>query len=167
MKSGTLITTMLAGAAVCALSTAPALAAHAPGIHLAGMYKTAMRVTTGHSKTAMHEGTKAVNYTSTVDLSGTLSSGFNGLLYAYTWQTTSCAQPPNQKQKYTKPAIGKVKGTTTVSTNSCGGTSTYFGPDFTNKHHATGNASFTGTLLAKKFEGYNLLLNENVTLTVD
>jgi hypothetical protein len=160
---------MLAGAAVCALSTAPALAAHTPGIHLAGMFKTAMKVTTGinHSKTAMHEATKAVNFTSTVDLSGTISSGFNGLLYAYTWQTASCATPPNQKQKYSKPAIGKVKGTTTVSENSCGGTSTFFGPDFTNKKHQTGNASFTGTLSAKKFEGYNLLLNENVTLTVD
>jgi hypothetical protein len=158
---------MLAGAAVCALSTAPALAAHAPGIHLSGMFKTAMKFTTNHSKTAMHEAGKAVNYTSTVDISGSVSSGFSGLLYAYTWQTASCATPPNQKQKYSKPAVGKVKGTTTVATNSCGGQSTYYGPDFTNKKHQTGNASFTGTLLAKKFEGYNLLLNENVTLTVD
>jgi hypothetical protein len=173
MKTGTVLSTMLAGAAACALSTAPALAAHAPNIHLTGIFKTPLKVTSGvnHFKTDMRNPKGVTHFTSTIDLSSAVSTAFSGLLYAYTWESHTsggkCIQPSNQKQKYTKPAIGKVKGTTTVSENSCGtGDFTYYGPDFTNKKAQKGKANFTGTLTAKKYYGYDLLLNEDVTLTV-
>ncbi|HTT82921.1 MAG TPA: hypothetical protein VMF67_05540 [Rhizomicrobium sp.] len=168
MKTSTLLTTMLAGAAVCALSTAPALAS--PNIHMSTILKAPLRLNSGmHFKSNTAEPKGGTNYTTTVTFSGSVSSHFKGLLFAESWYTTTtngkCVQPKKEKQKYTKSKTGKIKAATTTSTNPCAtGTFTYYGPDYTAS--AKGKGNFKGKLSAKKFYGYNLLLNENVNLTV-
>src|SRR5579862_9720581 len=167
MKTSTVLASMLAGAAACAIATAPALAS--PGIHLSTVNNKAV----SHFKTNMslNRPHNTGSFTTTVVISGSVSSHFSGLLYAYTWYTRNsagqCVQPKKQKQKYTKPSkkVGKVAAGSTTATNPCGtGDFTYLGPVFTAK--GAGNGSFTGKLTAKKFYGSNLLLNEDVTLTV-
>lgn len=170
MKTSTIITTMLAGVAACALSTAPALAG-APNIHLAGIFKTPGRINT-HAKTvtgtrAPHAGTS--NLTSTVDLTYSVSSHYDALLFAYTWYritNSKCVQPTNQKQKYTKAKAAKIKKGSSSSANPCGtGNFTYLGPVYKVKK-ATKPADFKGKLTAADFYGQNLLLNENVTVHI-
>jgi hypothetical protein len=175
MKTSTFLTAMLAGAAVCALSTAPALAG-APNIHVSAIFKTPVRLNSGmaHFKTNMAARSphNASTFTSSISLAGTVTSHFNGLLYAYTWYTKNtagkCVQPKKQKQKYTKPLpkkTAKVTAATTVSGNPCGtGNFTYFGPSY-QVLKAPANVTFSGKLTAKKFYGDNLVLNEAVSIT--
>lgn len=190
MKTSTLLTTMLAGAAVCALSTAPAFAAHAPSIHLALFNKSMAKVARiGFAKTNIKDlrphNTSTINFTETLTFSFTqaltATQFVNNpiLLWAETWyaQTSGgkCIQPPKQKQKFSKATLkgAKVKTASTTSTNPCGtGNFVYLGPTYELKaKHGTGADSFTGNLTTKKWKlgpstKYNLDLVEHTNLTI-
>jgi len=164
MKTSTVLASMLAGAAACALATAPALAS--PSIHVTGVSNHPLHFKTNTTARAPH---LASTFTSTVNITGSVSSSFSGLLYAYTWYTQTsggkCVQPKKQKQKYKKVKNGTVVPGSTTSTNPCGtGNFKYFGPIYTAGN--PGRSSFKGTLTAKNFYGYHLILKENVSLNV-
>ena len=167
MKTSTLLTSMLAGAAACALATAPAVAS--PNIHLSLMSKAPLHFKTNTTIRAPHNTT---TFSTTVDISGSVSSHFSGLLFAYTWYTRNsagvCVQPAKQRQSYKFPRRnpnGSAVPGSTVASNPCGtGNFTYFGPIYTAGF--VGPAKFKGKLKAKNFYGENLVLKEVVTLNV-
>ena len=167
--------TLLAGAAICALASAPALASHAPNIHLAGV-KTAVKMTvTGisHNKTNIVDKKSYTNYTTTISLAGSLTESVYYknpvLLYAYDW-IEDCTQPANQKFKITtKPTAGKAKaGSSTGTRSSCGSTVfTYLGPVYELKSKTATSDSLVGQLAAKHTSsGYNLTANFPTSLTI-
>jgi hypothetical protein len=182
MKSSTLITTLLAGAAVCALSVAPALAAHTPNIHVAIAKKSMASVKAiGFAKTNISDRAPHNATTETLTFTGsfTATQFVNNplLLWAETWYATSggkCIQPAKQKQKFGKPVLkgAKVKTASVTSTNPCGtGDFVYLGPTYELKtKHGSGAESFTGNLTAKKWKigtvKYNLDLVEHTDITI-
>jgi hypothetical protein len=159
--------TLLAGAAVCALCTAPALAA--PSIHLAGADSLAK----AHVKTnVIHRN--ATTLTETITFTGTLSTAtfhkVPTLLWAETWQdTATCIPPANEKGsfKQTTAAAKVSNGSSTGATSACpSSTFTFYGPVYKlTAKHATSD-SFSGTVIAKRYSGYNLTLNGNTDLTI-
>jgi hypothetical protein len=183
MKTTTLLTTMLAGAAVCALSTAPATAA--PNIHLAiakngvakamGFGKTVIRDQKPHNNSTV-TATQTVTF-SAADYSETGHLGQPTLLWAETWYATTkkgkCVQPKKQDQDFPKKTkAAKIKTGTTTAGNPCAtGNFTYFGPVYTLKSKTATYDSFSGVLTANKFKvkgynTYNLTLNENTILHI-
>jgi hypothetical protein len=176
------LATMLASAAVCALSTAPALAAGAPNIHIAFASKGLMKVkSVGFAKTNIWQppSKKVSTVTEHVTFTGSYTPTqflkHPTLLWAETWYATSggkCIQPPKQKQKFTKSTDKdwKIKTGTTTAENPCGtDTWTYWGPSFWINHiidHI--KPAWTGTLKTKKWKVnstyYNLNLIEETAI---
>jgi len=165
--------TLLAGAAVCALCTAPALAA-APSIHLGGL-GSAMTMKVGSN---LHAKTNAANpnlpsFTQTVTFTATLSRAASKevpvLLWAETWYSSaSCTEPSNEKlMTPRKTALAHIShGTSTGVISACGSTVfTFYGPVYTLEHKGKTDA-FTSDLTAKNFVGYNLKLVANTDLTI-
>jgi hypothetical protein len=151
--------TLLAGVALCALATAPALAVKAPNFHLAGMTARSITMHSGsvHSKTNLRDP-GYTNFTSTATFAGTISeTGFYKkpvLLWSEVWLYSSCGKVvPNEKGKaVVKPTYGKVTaGTITGTATSCtNGTIYHFiGPDYTLKSTTATADSFTFDLDAK------------------
>jgi hypothetical protein len=176
--------TMLAGTAICALSTAPALAAHAPNIHLAGMRTTDLKLTvTGisHQKTPTHNP-KYINYTTTINetLSAPETALFHkfNLLYAWAFfdggsnchainatKLTFKATPTSTIHKIKK---GSVTGTYTNTSTGCIGLHlTYYGPNYKLLSSTATSDSFTGKLeYHKTTTGYNLSIVTPTSLTI-
>ena len=164
---------LMAGAAVCALCTAPALARVAPSIHLAaaGFDSPAKLV---HSKTNV-EHPNVPNVTDTFSFSASLSEAsyykvpvqFN----EYTWQNTNtCVAPTRQSFKVMprKTAAAKIgSGSSTGATSACPSTIfTFSGPLYELKSKTATSDSFTAALVAKRYSGYNFTLNENWAITI-
>ena len=167
--------TLFAGAALCALCTAPALARGlAPSIHIAGIESsTNMTVgSTAHSK-SNGAGPNLPSFTETVTFTGTLSQAVDHkvpvLLWAETWYSSaSCTEPANEKLKTPKAtALAKIShGSSTGTISACGSTIfTFYGPVYTLKAKGKRDA-FTSDLTAKNFVGYNLKLVANTDLTI-
>jgi hypothetical protein len=168
--------TLLAGAALCALATAPALAS-APSFHLAGTTARAITMHNGsmHSKTDVRDP-GYTNFTETVTFAGTISeTGFYKnpvLVWAEVWLYSSCGTAvPNEKGKVAKKAAhGKVAaGTSTGTATGCtnGTVYTFIGPVYTLKSKTATSDSFTFDLDAKA-PGikYKLKLVGNTNLTI-
>ena len=89
---------LLAGAALCAISAAPAFAANAPHMHIAAMHQG------GVVKSAMHtNGATNVTYTFSVSTAVSTKAGYNvktplAATY-YTWQSSGsiCMTPKKEK----------------------------------------------------------------------
>jgi hypothetical protein len=150
--------TLLAGAALCALATAPALAS-APNFHLAGMTARSITMHNGsmHSKSAIRDP-GYTNFTETVTFAGTISeTGFYKnpvLAWAEIWLYSSCgAAVPNEKGKaVVKPKNGKVSaGSLTGTASGCtnGTVYTFIGPVYELKSKTATSDSFTFDLDAK------------------
>ncbi len=155
----TLTKILLAGAAVCALCTAPALAA--PKLHLAGAEDNILKVKPGsvHSKTNRAQpGITDVTYTLT--LSGSYPPVKTPtLLWAYTWQNVNTCIPPKKESLVlpTKTKGAKITvGTTTGGTSACpSSTFTFYGPMYDLKKQTKQDGNFTADLIAKKYSCYN------------
>ena len=166
--------TLLAGSAMCALCVAPALSREAPDIHLASG-ESPLRMKIG---AALHYKTVGVrpdvqSITETVTFTGSLSFAADHNVPIMIWSTswfnqTTCMQPAKEKLVLPKKtAVAKISaGTTTGTISGCGSTIfTFYGPIYDLKRRANSDA-FTGALIAKKFEGYNLALIANTDLTI-
>jgi hypothetical protein len=165
----TLAKTLLAGAAFCALCTAPAVVLAAPHLHLAAAEDNISKVKPGsiHTKTNRAQpGITDVTYT--LSLSSSLPPVKTPtLLWAYTWQDVNTCIPPKKESlkvpKKTKVAKISV-GTSTGPTSACPSTTfTFYGPMYDLKKKAKGD-SFSATLAAKKYSGYNYTAFVNTTL---
>ena len=164
--------TLLAGAALCALCSAPALARQAPNVHLQGLDGARAKITANHSKSTASPDAKS--FTTTVTFSGTIPEASfyktPTLLWAEAWiNNSTCVEPPNQKfttQKTT--ANAKISGgTVTGSTTSCTtSTFTFYGPVYDLKSKTATSDTFTSKLVAKHASGYNLTLNATTNLTI-
>jgi hypothetical protein len=162
--------TLLAGAAVCALCTAPAMTLAAPKLHLAGAEDNILKVKPGsvHSKTNRAQpGITDVTYTLT--LSGSFPPVKTPtLLWAYTWQNVNTCIPP-KKESLVLPKKDKVAkitvGTTTGPTSACpSSTFTFYGPMYDLKKTPKKGDDFQTQLIAKKYSGYNYLAYVNTEL---
>ena len=145
--------TLLAGAAICALCTAPALAAKAPSIHLAGFTARSVSMHSGatHVKTGIRDP-KYTHFTETVTFDASISeTGFYKnpvLLWGETWLYSSCgAAVPNEHGKVTvRATAGKVRqGTSTGTASGCtnGTIYTFIGPVYTLKSKTATADAFT------------------------
>lgn len=163
--------TLLAGAAIGALGTAPALAV--PNIHLIGKAVGVQLSATGlaHQKTNVR-GIRTPNITTTISISGTFTSAAfyktPTLLYAYDW-TAGCVDTGTSesfKSKPKKTAVHKIKqGTTTGTRSGCGTTIfTYYGPKYDRKVKGTSTDHFVGKLVAKGTASGTLTAKFNTTL---
>jgi hypothetical protein len=171
--------TLLAGAALTALTAATASAGAMPSIHLAGnghakaihLKSTSM----GHQKTHIPQQGKGPSYTVTFTFPGSFSAstalGNPILLPHYAWYSPStCTEPSPQKMKYTKDSHAKIKkSSSTGSISGCTGTTfTFYGGSYTLKDKNATSDNFTGTLSVKaknNSTGYNLKLIENFEFT--
>src|SRR5579864_263033 len=164
--------TLLAGAAIGALGTAPALAV--PNIHLVGKAVGVQLSATGlaHQKTNVR-GIRTPNFTTTVSLSGTFTSAAfyktPTLLYAYDWINGSCTDTGTTETFKSKPAktvVHKIKqGSTTGTRSGCGTTVfTYYGPKYTRKVKGTSTDTFVGKLIATGTSSGTLTAKFNTTL---
>ncbi len=162
--------TLLAGAAICALCTAPAMTLAAPKLHLAGAEDNRLKVKPGstHMKTNRAQpGITDVTYTLT--LSGSLPPVKQAtLLWAYTWQNTNTCIPPKKeslavpaKTKYAKITVGTTTGATSACPSS---TFTFYGPDYKLKKSPKNGDSFLADLIAKKYSGYNYVAHVTTNL---
>ena len=163
----TLAKTLLAGAAACALCAAPALAA--PKLHLAGAEDNILKVKPGSFHTKSNRAQPGItDVTYTLTLSGSLPPVKTPtLLWAYTWQNVNTCIPP-KKESLTVPKKTKVAkisvGTTTGPTSACpSSTFTFYGPMYDLKKSANSD-SFSATLAAKKYSGYNYTAYVNTNL---
>jgi hypothetical protein len=165
---------LLAGAAICALCTAPALSREAPNIHIASAdTPLTMKVGSGlHQKTSSARpdvGTFTETLTFTGSLSFVAFKKTPTMLWGETWYDPStCAAPTNEKGKFPRTtAIAKIStGTSTGNISGCGSTIfTFYGPIYDLKMKAKSD-SFSGVIFAKKFNKYNLTLNVNTDLTI-
>lgn len=168
--------TLFAGAALCALCAAPALARTAPPIHLVHG-DTALKMkpgSNGHFKTSARAEPNA-SFTTTVSFTGSLSTAavrkMPILLFAETWASTAtCIPPTNEKGMFRQmtPAAKITNGSTTGTVAGCPTTAifTFYGPVYTLKAKNATADSFTGTVIAKHYSGYNLTLIANTSLTI-
>jgi hypothetical protein len=150
--------TLLAGVALCALATAPALAS-APSFHLAGMTARSVTMHNGsvHSKTDIRDP-GYTNFTATETFDASISeTGFYKnpvLLWSQVWLYSSCGTVvPNEKGKaVVKPKYGKIAaGTMTGTASGCtnGTIYTFIGPVYTLKSTTATSDSFTFDVDAK------------------
>jgi hypothetical protein len=165
--------TLLAGAALCALCSAPALAG-APSVHLAtsGFDSPSKMI---HSKT--HGGNPnntdvTLTYSFTAQLSASADYHVPIQFIQYTWQNTATCIPPKHENFEIVPrksATAKISvGTTTGPTSACpSSTFTFYGPLFDLRSMTATADSFTGALEAKKYFRYNYTLNENWAITIN
>lgn len=165
----TLAKTLLAGAAFCALCTAPALTLAAPQLHLVGS-DNLLKVKPGsiHMKSS-HAKPGISDITYTLTLSGSLPPlKTKTLLWGYTWQDTNTCIPP-KNESLTVPKKTKVAkisvGTSTGATSACpSSTFTFYGPVYDLKKTAKKGDSFQSVLAAKKYSGYNYTAYVNTNL---
>lgn len=165
----TLAKSLLAGAAFCALCTAPALTLAAPHMHIAGVDNLAkQKAGTVHMKSSrVHDDLQNITYTITFSYSlPPLKT--KTMLWGETWQDTETCKPP-KKETLTVPKKTKVAkisvGTSTGPTGSCpNSVFTFYGPVYDLKKSATSDAFFS-SLVAKKYSGYNLTLGINTNLS--
>jgi hypothetical protein len=177
---------LLAGGAIAALGSAPALAAHAPNIHLAGIKSSNIKVTVSglsHQKSPTHNP-KYVNYTTTINETlsapeSVLYHHFN-LLYAWAFydQGTTGGAPCHPIHAYKThfkatpnvTSTHKIKQGTSTSLFACTGatiTLTYYGPNYKLLSKTAKSDSFSGNLSYKKTTtGYNLHIVTPTTLTI-
>ncbi|HEY3638109.1 MAG TPA: hypothetical protein VGK90_08135 [Rhizomicrobium sp.] len=168
--------TLLGGVALCALATAPALAAKAPNFHLGGMVSRAITMHSGatHTKTTIRDP-KYTNLTSTVTFTGTISeAGYYKnpvLLWSEAWFYGSCGgEVPNEKGKtIVQGTAGRVKaGTVTGNSSSCNGDFTFYGPLYDLKSKTATSDSFTFDVDAKATKSlYKLFLVGHTNLHID
>jgi len=166
--------TLLAGAALAALCTAPALARTAPPIHLVHG-DTALKMkpgSNGHFKTSTRAEPNA-SFTTTVSFTGTLSTAafrkVPTLLFAESWVANTCIPPTNEKGMFrqTTPAAKISNGSVTGTTTNCPSTTfTFYGPVYKLLSKTATSDAFTGTVIAKHYSGYNLTLIANTSLTI-
>jgi hypothetical protein len=166
----TLAKTLLAGAAFCALCTAPALSLAEPHIHIAGVDNLARQKAGAiHMKTnRVHDDLTDITYT--ITFTYTLPPlKKKTMLWGETWQDTeSCTPPKNEsltvpkKTKYAKISVGTSTGPTSACPDS---TFTFYGPVYDLKTMPKNGDSFFSNLVAKKYSGYNLTLGVNTNLT--
>jgi opacity protein-like surface antigen len=164
----TLAKTLLAGAAVCALCTAPALALAAPHIHLVGDDNIAkvkpgsVHIKTGQVHNDLETLTETITFSASFPPLKTKT-----LLWGETWQDTeSCTPPKHESGMFPKKTkVAKISvGTSTGPTSACpSSTFTFYGPVYDLKKTAKSD-SFSGSIVAKKYSGYNLTLNANTNL---
>ena len=164
----TLAKSLLAGAALCALCTAPTLTLAAPHMHVAGVDNLAKQ-----KAGALHMKTSRVHQDLT-DLTETITFSYalpplktKTMLWGETWQDTASCIPP-KKESLTVPKKDKVAkisvGTSTGPTSACpSSTFTFYGPVYDLVKKAKKD-SFVSTLVAKKYSGYNLTLIVNTNL---
>jgi hypothetical protein len=164
--------TLFAGAAVCALCTAPALAA--PSIHLAGTgFKSPAKLI--HSKTnVVHPN--ATNRTYTFSFALSLSQASSNevpiQLNQYTWQDTATCVPPHDEDYANMPrrhtAAAKLSvGTVTGATSACpSSVFTFYGTVYELESTTATADSFTSALTARHYGGYNDKLNEKWAVTI-
>jgi hypothetical protein len=168
----TLKTTLLASVALCGLMAAPALArSSAPGIHLAGHSGLQMAA---HVKSNVRPP-KVMHFTETVTFSATLSYAtyfkMKIDLLGETWySSTQCVQPTKQKWEDLPKttAYAKVGHTTSTGTIAGCGSDIFTFQDITYdliKKKGTAD-QVTGSLVANKFEGYDLKLNAIIDITL-
>lgn len=165
--------TLLAGAALCALCAAPALARTAPSIHLAtsGFDSPSKLVHVKSNAGADKTG----HLTLTYSFSASLSSADYKVpvqFIQYTWQdTATCIPPANEGMKITKSKkdmTAKIGvGTSTGPTSACpSSTFTFYGPLYELKSKTATSDSFKAALVAKHYSGYNDTLNEDWTVNI-
>jgi len=176
MKFSTLL---LAGVSIAALSTAPAFARMAPGIHAASRGATLVK---SHVRDP-----KAINYTQTQAFSATISTAtaykVKTSILADTWYDsntagTTCSFPAKESWKklpkktaYAK--IGQTSYTGTLAGCPAGDIATYHEILYTltTKKAAGSSDVVTGTLTAPKWKVpngtvYNLYLNVTVDVSI-
>jgi hypothetical protein len=163
--------TLLAGAAICALCTAPALAA--PNAHVVGSgFDSPAKLI--HSKTKVNPN-KTPSQTVTFSFSATLSRAADFKVPVqfnqYTWQdTATCLPPTHQTFKVSpkKTAAAKIGvGSTTGATSACPSSIfTFSGPLYELKSKTATSDSFTAALIAHKYSGYTDILNENWAINI-
>jgi hypothetical protein len=174
MSMNNITKTMLAGAALCALSTAPVLASGPPTIHLVSI-PSPLRMNmslNSHFKTDIQDR-KTQDFTETVTFTGALTDSADlktpVMLWGETWYSNvNCTQPANETAKFEKSTVAKITTTTSTGTISgCGSTIyTFYGPLYDLKVKSAKSDSFSGNVSAKKFSGYNLDLVANTDLTI-
>ena len=99
--------TLLAGAAICALCTVPALATTAPSLHIAGIdSRMHAHVKSGFTKPDITHLTETITFTGS--LSASADYKVPVLLWAETWQNTLTCIPPTDE-------VGKFPNRTTVA----------------------------------------------------
>ncbi len=165
--------TLLAGAAVCALCTAPALARTAPNIHLAGSgFDSPAKLI--HSKTnAGNPNVTDITQTFSFSISLSDSSFYRVPVQfnQYTWQNTqTCIAPTRQFMTLAPRKTNAAKitvGSSTGPTSACPNTIfTFLGPLYELKSRNKTSDSFVASLVAKHYFGYHLTLNENWAITI-
>jgi hypothetical protein len=164
----TLAKSLFAGAAFCALCTAPALSVAAPHMHLAGYDNLAtQKAGPVHMKSSrVHDD--LTNYTETITFSYSLPQlKKKTMLWGETWYNGETCKAA-KKESLTVPKKTKVAkisvGTSTGSISACPGTVyTFYGPVYDLVKSAKSDA-FASVLVAKKYSGYNLTLNVNTNL---
>jgi len=151
--------TLLAGAALCALATAPALAKKAPAIHFVGGAANAH--TQIHQKTAAHK-VPGGDYTITLTISASGSAaallGNAVSIYEAAWiDTTNCTEPKNKAKYAKKTKVAKISlDVVTGTVSGCSNTFSFYGPLYTLTKKAKSDA-FTGSDSAKKIYGYSVV----------
>lgn len=166
--------TLLAGSAICALCTAPALSGEAPNIHVASA-GSALRMKVG---SALHHKTVGASpdiqtLTETVTFTGSPSFAAYHNVPVMLWSEgifnqATCMQPAKEKLVLPKKtAVAKISaGSITGTIAGCGSEIfTFYGPIYDLKRRAASHA-FTGAVIAKKFDGYNVTLIANTDLTI-
>ena len=167
----TLAKTLLAGVAVCALCTAPAMTLAAPKMHLASMTDSRAHMKPGslHVKTNRGAEPGITDVTYTLTLSGSApAKNTPTLLWAYTWQNVNTCIPP-KKESLALPAKTKgakiTVGTTTGGTSACpSSTFTFYGPMYDLKKQTKKDGTFLADLIAKKYSGYNYVAHVTTEL---
>lgn len=165
--------TLFAGAAVCALCTAPALAARSPA-HLvsAGLNSPSKLL---HVKT--NAGSPNVtDVTLTYSFSAYLSrASFHEVpvqFIQYTWQNTLTCIPPVREGMTIVPkrndGVARIKvGSTTGPTSACpSSTFTFYGPLYELEAKNATSDSFVAKLHARRYSGYTYTLVENWAVTI-
>lgn len=166
--------TMLGGAAVCALATAPAMAGNAP--HFA---VTALHAMGQVNKTTVHNPSRtALTYTYAI-YSSQPANSVNQHIYAsfYKWNSapngywTLCSNPPQKFHAQRKTVYGKtVAATETYSYGCASGPTVFRGPSYTGKTGVAGDVDSWRGVLKGKFQGpslkYKGTLNLDVTLNL-
>jgi hypothetical protein len=168
----TLKTTLLASVALCGLMAAPALArSSAPSIHLAGHsgLQMAAHVKSNHRLPPIMHFTETVSFTATLSYATYFKQKID--LLGETWfNSTQCVQPT--KQKWTllpkKTTYARVGHTTSTGTIAQCGSDIFTFQDITYdliKKKGTAD-QVTGSLIANRFQGYDLKLNAIIDITL-
>jgi hypothetical protein len=166
---------LFSGAALCAISAAPAIAAEAPHMHIAAMHQG------GVVKSAVHnKGATNVTYTFSVATSVSTASGYNvktplAATY-YTFQSNSsiCDAPKTESISISskKTKYAKLGTSTETLSEGCSAPTVFYGDTYelTTKKAKNKTDTFSSTLNAKfvssgtHYKG-KLILDVSVAIT--